>query len=37
MAGMALKGQYGLVSIMVPPGVCERKVFTKKQKDNLYC
>ena len=38
MAGMALKGQYNLVSIMVPPrGVYERKIFIKEQKYNVYC
>ena len=36
MAGMALKGQYNLVSIMVPPGVYERKVFTKKTKNAMF-
>ena len=37
MAGMSLKGQYNLVSIMVPPrGVYERKVFTKEQKKTMF-
>ena len=37
MAGMALKGQYNFVSIMVPPrGVYERKVFTKEQKKTMF-
>ena len=34
MAGMALKGQYNLISIMVPSEVSMKEKFSEK---NVYC
>ena len=36
MAGMALKGQYNLVSIMVPPEVSMKEKFSQENRKTMF-